>query len=138
VSGTPAARLRILDRYWKGLVGEAWEQLCRHRMPWLVHAQLGEAGTWAPALRWWQGEAPEWDIVAEDIGGRRILLGEAKIGLRDIRRGAAEVASRPAPEFPAALRRHTVVRALFVPETQRVTDVGGVAIVTLRHLTRER
>lgn len=137
VSGSPAARLRILDRHWKGLVGEAWEQLCRHRMPWLVHGRLGEAGTWNPALRWWLGEAPEWDIVAEDSGARRILLGDAKVGLRDIRRGAAEVASRSAPELPVAFRRHAVVRAVFVPETQRVTHIGDVAIVTLRHLIRD-
>ena len=135
VSGTAAIRLRVLDRHWKGLVGEAWEQLGRHRTPWLVHPQLGEAGTWQPALRWWQGAAPEWDIVAEDRAGGRILLGEAKVGLRDVRRSAAEVASRPAPDLPTAFRRHTIVRALIVPETQRVTHIGDVAIVSLRHLT---
>jgi uncharacterized protein len=135
VSGTAPLRLRVLDRYWPGLVGDAWEQLCRHRTPWLKHPQLGEAGTWQPALRWWRGEAPEWDIVAEDREGERILLGEAKIGLRDVRRTVAEVASRPAPDLPASVRRRTVVRALMVPDTQRATHVGDVALVSLRHLS---
>ncbi len=137
---TSAARHRraLLKRYWGGLVSEAWEELCRHRLPWMDHPVLGAAGTWTPGGRWWLGQAPEWDIVAEDGEGTRVLLGEAKLGEGrgegDVRRWAREVASRPAPELPARFRRHKAVRALFLPDARRMTQVDDVAIVSLRHL----
>ena len=31
-----------------------------------------------PAMRWWQGPAPEWDVVSTDETGENVLLGEAK------------------------------------------------------------
>ena len=125
----------FLDRL---LVSEAWEELCRHRLPWMDHPVLGAAATWTPGGRWWLGQAPEWDIVAEDVDGTRVLLGEAKLGEGrgggDVRRWAREVASRPAPELPARFRRHKAVRALFLPDPQRMIQVDDVAIVSLRHL----
>jgi AAA+ ATPase superfamily predicted ATPase len=136
VSGAPPGRLRLLDRHWSRLVGEAWEELCRHRLPWMAHPLLGAPGAWTPGGRWWMGNAPEWDIVAEDVAGKRVLLGEATLGSRDLHRLVAETASRAAPELPSKYRRHTIVRALFVPDTQRLTHIHDVAIVTLRHLDR--
>lgn len=46
----------------------------------------------------------------------------------------AGVAARALPDLPARYRNHTVVRAVFVPETQRQTRIGDVAVVSLRHL----
>lgn len=134
VSGTPAQRRQLLTRFWPRIVGEAWEQLTRERTPWLEHPVLGPAGTWAPAQRWWQGSAPEWDLVAEDITGTRLLLGESKRTASHLKDDVAEVEGRALPDLPAKYRRHTVVRAVFVPETQRQTRIGDVAVVSLRHL----
>jgi hypothetical protein len=134
VTGTSRSRLAVLDRYWPALVGDAWEQLCRQRIPHARHPALGEPGTWTPPQRWWHGAAPEWDIVAEDAGRRRLLLGEAKVSAGHLRRLVAEVAARPAPELPAAFKRHTVVRAVCVPDTQRVREMDDIAIVTLKDL----
>ena len=139
VSGAPKGRLKLLDRYWSALVGDAWEELCRQRLPLMAHPLLGEPGEWRPGGRWWQGNAPEWDVIAEDVSGTRLLLGEAKSATGDVRDGrrlARDVANRAAPELPARYRRHTIERALFVPDAQRATHVDGVAIVTLRHLNR--
>ena len=63
-AGSRETRLELLDRFWKHLVGEAWEDLCRHRL-----ARLGAVagGPWAPAGRWWRGDRPEWDVVAATL-----------------------------------------------------------------------
>lgn len=134
VSGTPAMRRQLLARFWPGLVGEAWEQLTRERTPWLEHPVLGPAGTWAPAQRWWQGSASEWDLVAEDVDGTRLLLGESKRTAARLQADVREVAARPLPDLPPKYRRHTIVRAILVPESQRKTRIGDVAVVSLRHL----
>jgi len=134
VTGTLRSRLAVLDRYWPLLVGEAWEQLCRHRLPNLRHPLLGEPGTWMPPHRWWHGDAPEWDIVAEDAGRRRLLLGEAKLSGGNLRRLVTEVAARPAPNVPAAFRNHTIMRMVCVPDPPRVREIDGVAIVALKDL----
>ena len=136
VSGTASGRLRLLDRYWSGLVGEAWEEICRHRLPLMAHPLLGGPGDWRPGGRWWQGSAPEWDIIAEDLAGKRLLLGEAKLTSGDVRRHALDTARRAAPDLPARYRRHTIARALFVPDSQRLTHIDGVALVSMRHLNR--
>lgn len=134
ITGTSRSRLAVLDRYWPALVGEAWEQVCRQRLPHVQHPALGPADTWGPPQRWWHGAAPEWDIVAEDAGRRQLLLGEAKVSGKHLGRLVAEVAARPAPELPAAFKRHTILRAVCVPDSQRVQVVDDVAIVTLKHL----
>jgi len=46
----------------------------------------------------------------------------------------AGVAARALPDLPARYRHQTIVRAVFVPETQRQTRIGDVAVVSLRHL----
>lgn len=138
VSGTRQSRLAVLNRYWDGLVAATWEQLCRDGVPSLTHRSLGAAGEWKPASRWWAGNAPEWDIVAEDVQGTRVLIGEATLTTRDLRALADAVARRPPPELPSRYRSHTVVRALFVPEARRIANTGDVAIVTLHDLTGGR
>lgn len=134
VSGTRRQRLTLLDRHWDNLAAATWEELCRARLPAVEHAVLGAAGDWRAGSRWWSGHAPEWDVVAEDTDGKRLLLGEVKLSAGDVRAAAAAVARRPRPELPARYRRHDVVQALFVPETPRIAEVEGVAVVALRDL----
>jgi uncharacterized protein len=135
VSGTRRSRLAVFDRHWDGLVAATWEDLCRQRLPAMSHARLGDRGDWKPASRWWMGAAPEWDLIAEDVAGERLLLGEVKLGGRDHRAQAAALASRPLPELPPRYRRHQIVRALFVPDAApRAAAVGDVTVVSLRDL----
>jgi AAA+ ATPase superfamily predicted ATPase len=133
VSGTPASRLRVLNRFWPALVGEAWEQLSRLRLSACRHPLLGVPGDWSPAQRWWQGADPEWDVVAEHSSESRVLLGEAKLGGR-LDRIVAEVKGRRPPALPARFGQHEIIRAVFVPDASRVTKVDDVAVVSLRHL----
>jgi uncharacterized protein len=133
VSGTARSRRALLARYWDGLVSTTWEQLCRHAVPAMSHRLLGEPGTWKPVSRWWGGNAAEWDLVAEDIAGQRLLLGEVKLGATDVRARAAELLRRAPPELPAKYRGHERVYAVFVPDS-RVGAVGAAAVVTARDL----
>ena len=137
VTGSTRSRAALLARFWPGLVAATWEDLCRQRLPALAHPRLGDAGDWKPGSRWWSGAAPEWDVVAEDVAERRLLLGEAKLAGGDLDAQAAALASRPAPVLPAKFARHRVIRVLFVPEaTPRVRAVGDVAVVSARDLFR--
>lgn len=143
-AGSRRARLELLKRYWPALAAEAWEVLCRRRVPVLPETnRLGAIASWGPAARWWHGNQPEWDVASASSDGRVILLGEARwsprpIRARDLERAIAEVAARPAPPV-AALERATVVRALFVPAVDRAAegpargDTGGM-VVTARDL----
>lgn len=133
VSGTARSRRALLARYWDGLVSTTWEQLCRHGVSTMSHRLLGEPGTWKPASRWWSGNAAEWDVVAEDVDGRRLLLGEAKLGASDVRKRADALLRRTPPELPPKYRNHERVYAMFVPDT-RTGAVGEIAVVTARDL----
>lgn len=110
-----AGRLALLRRHWPYLVGQAWEQLCREAVP-----RLGE---WSAASRWWKGNDPEWDVVAESLDRETLLIGEVKrsASQADIDR----LLCRPAPDFA---RGRKVVRALFAA-TKRGTLRAGDALV---------
>ena len=73
-------RLQYWRRYQPHLEALAWEELCRMAVPFLHRsdAALGKPGPWEPAQRYWRGNAPELDIVARSVDGRRLLVGEAK------------------------------------------------------------
>ena len=73
-------RLQYWRRYQPHLEALAWEELCRMAVPFLhrTNAALGKLGPWEPAQRHWRGNAPELDIVARSVDGRRLLVGEAK------------------------------------------------------------
>jgi AAA+ ATPase superfamily predicted ATPase len=142
VSGTPASRRAVLKRYWGTLLAQAWEELCRHRLP-LAAADsgVGRLGPWKPASRWWRGEAPEWDVVAEHVEGDRLLVGEAKFAAgpvpsQQLEHLTAGVAARALPEMPSRYRRHKIVRALFVPEARRrdAAAIGDVEVLALADL----
>lgn len=123
VTASPAGRRTLFARHWQGLVSEAWEDLCRRCVPSVgTGTPLGALGPFGPCRRWWRGNAPEWDLVAESLDGKRLLLGEAKwsarpFGARALARAARDLLVRPAPALPGRYAGHAVRRALFVPET---------------------
>jgi AAA+ ATPase superfamily predicted ATPase len=121
-SGNARTRLDLLAGAWPTLVSAAWEELCRSRIPSpRASSALARSGPWGPAGRWWRGGMPEWDIVAESIDRKKLLLGEAKWSASAItaRALASEIRGllgKPVPGLPARFARLEVVRALFVPE----------------------
>ncbi len=73
-------RLAWWFRHRGTLEAYAWEELCRMAVPMLhrVETPLRQFGPFEPAQRYWRGNAPEFDVVARSIDGRRFLVGEAK------------------------------------------------------------
>jgi AAA+ ATPase superfamily predicted ATPase len=143
-SAARAERLRLLARFWDELAAQAWEDVCRLRLPRLgaAHA-LGRLGPWTTPARWWSGAGPEWDLVCESLDGSRLLLGEAKwsprpFGRKALDRARAELAAKPPPAHPAPRPGQEVLRALFVPEVERGVPAAGGGLVTGRHLLPPR
>ena len=124
-SATPAGRRRLLQRSRGGLVAEAWEDLCRQRVP---GSAVPGACAWGPASRWWRGGMAEWGVVSESEDGRRLLLGEAKWSRKaftqaNLARALRALAGKPVPALPSRFARHEVVCVLFVP-----TIESGISI----------
>ncbi len=69
-TATPKQRKDLLAVHFPTLIASAFEELCL--------AQVNTLGDWSPAARWWQGSAPEWDVVSRSPDGQRLLLGEVK------------------------------------------------------------
>jgi AAA+ ATPase superfamily predicted ATPase len=121
-AGSRQTRSALLARFWNGLVAQSWEDICRVGVPRLRSpSTLARLGPWGPAARWWKGNEPEWDIVAESIGGKRLLLGEVKWSARpqsarDLESLTRQLETRRPPSLPGRYSKHEIVRALFVPE----------------------
>lgn len=119
------ARLELLRAHWAGLASQAWEELCRARIPVPFRASpLAASGPWGPAARWWRGNEAEWDVVSRSLDGERLLLGEAKwtprpLGSRDLEKAARELRARPVPALPSLPKPTGIVRALIVPALDR-------------------
>lgn len=69
---TRAARRKLIDRALPRLRSLAWEDLCREAVPRL---KLGRH-RFGVARRFWLGDGPEWDVVAESEDRSELLLGE--------------------------------------------------------------
>ncbi len=95
-----ASRRLLLAKHWRGLLAQTWEELCRGSVPRL--------GNWGPASRWWKGNEEEWDIVAESLDGKRLLLGEVKL-----RAGSHDMRMLGTRAIPLFARGRHVVRAMF-------------------------
>lgn len=124
----PADRRALFDRAFPRLRSLAWEDLCRQAVPRL---RIGGRRFSVPQ-RYWRGEGPEWDVVAESVDGSTLLLGEVAWvesesalprRLEGMRlRGVPALAGRPA----------RVQHALFIPRRPRrpaevpVLDVENV------------
>jgi AAA+ ATPase superfamily predicted ATPase len=133
-AGTTEARKALLDRHWDELVAQAFEELCRRLVP--------RQGMWNVAGRWWQGAAPEWDIVAESLDGRSLLLGEVKwsarpVGRKALQRFQQELETRPEPALGGKWQGLERRRALFVPALAEPRPADErVAVYTLEDLLR--
>ena len=134
------SRLKLLERYWGGLISQAWEDLCRRRLPYLDSSTtLGRLGPWGPASRWWRKAMPEWDVVSESLAGDRLLLGEVKwsarpFDARRLERAAGKLAARVPPSLGKRHAGLEVVRVLFVPEIEGGVESARQTVLTARDL----
>jgi hypothetical protein len=108
-AGTPASRRAVLAPHWDQLRAQAWEDLCRSAIPSLIRGDLASLGPWRPARRYWQGNAPEWDLVADAVVGHRVLVGEAWHPVQPptvaaIHDAARSVAARPLPPIARTVK----------------------------------
>lgn len=143
VAGSPATRAAVLSRHWDSLCGLAWEDLCRTQL--VRSRSIARLGAFQPPQRWWSGNAPEWDLIADAVDGRSTLIGEARfvrrvLGARELEAEARRLAARPLPTPLAERDPKTIVRALFVPATAPRTPrrIGEVSIVTCADLLGRR
>ena len=120
-----AARRALLAKHWPGLLGQAWEELCRDAVPGL--------GDWSTASRWWSGHEPAWDVVAESIDRTRLLVGEVKI--RASPHDVENLLRRPPPAFAG---HRTVVRALFAATTRGALRAPGLLLFGPRDVFHRR
>jgi len=133
-------RLTLLDRSWDLLAAQAWEELCRARLPFLApSSELSRSGPWWPGKRWWRGNSPEWDVAAESVEGRRLILGEVKWSRKPfagkaLERALGETAAKTAPTLGKRFARHEIERVLFVPEIAESPPEAGVTVVTAEEL----
>lgn len=114
----------------RGLVGPWGAGQFRTRVPGL--------GAWGPPSRWWRGNRPEWDLVAESEDGRRLILGEVKwreapFLKTNLEREPSALRHKTAPSLPARYGRHEAVRVLFVPEV-----ASGIRIPKDLHVVTAR
>lgn len=118
-TGSPATRAAFWRRHAGRLASEAWEDLCRMATSRLPKSLPGGAGPWGPALRYWKGNGPEWDLVSASIEGDALLLGEVKWSEQPFTEAALEAAARVllAKGTPHERWAHgkRLVHALFVP-----------------------
>lgn len=106
-------RLAAFDERAPHLDAVSWEELCRAAIPRLGAVFEHEFG---PALRYWGGSGPEWDVVAQSRDGKAHLLGEVKWSPRPataklLGSAHAQLTTRGVPPFATG----EIVRALFVP-----------------------
>ena len=132
-------RLRYWRRHRPSLESLAWEELCRMAVPVLHRSEttLAGLGPWEPAQRYWWGNAPELDVVARSVDGRRLLVGEAKWSIKPaasgaVARGDVGNSGRDDVGNLARAMDAEVCRALFVPPGAAPRAEAGVHVIDAR------
>ena len=86
---------------------------------------------WEPAQRYWRGNAPELDVVARSVDGRRLLVGEAKWPAQS--RAASRAGPLPGIDTMPGAGDLELISARFVPEASVRTDTStGVHLLDAR------
>jgi AAA+ ATPase superfamily predicted ATPase len=110
-------RRKVLRGLLPALVAETWEELCRAATVALAHPS---GVTFGPGGRYWHGQGPEWDLLAEGIEAPQFLIGEAKWSAkgptgRFMERTASQLLAKGHPPV-CRLAGSQVHYTLFVPE----------------------
>ncbi len=138
VMASAEERLAHLQGAWPALRAEAFEELCRVLLPTLAGPTL-----WGVAKRWWHGNKPEWDVVAEPRkGAGTILVGEARalekpLGKQRALKEVQELLVRP---LPTGITPSRVERVLFVPRVEKGCPrrIDGVWLIETDDLVEGR
>jgi len=70
---SPKHRQRRLKESLQKILSISWEDICRTSIPFLpLQDDFGKAS------RYWHGNGPEWDIIAESVDAKTWLIGESK------------------------------------------------------------
>lgn len=122
VAAPSRTRLAVWERTRVGLFADGWEDLCRRSVPYLA-SRLLPSGPFGPAARYWRGNGPEWDVVAQSVDGATLLLGECK-WLEEPASGAIldrtyDALVRKGLPNTAEARGRNIVYALFVPRARK-------------------
>ena len=91
-------------------------------MPFLHRCDLplAKLGPWEGAQRYWQGNNPEFDVVARSADGRRLLVGEVKWPATPST--ASQAQPRSGVETLPGAAKAEVVYVLFTPEATAPMD----------------
>ncbi|MGQ0506385.1 MAG: ATP-binding protein [Myxococcaceae bacterium] len=141
-SATATQRRKLLAESFPALIAASWEELSRASVVELgAKDVLDKNAAWLPAGRWWQGNAPEWEVISRTCDGEALLLGEARAWKRAATHSTVlhEVRllnARSPPPLEHGREPKRIVRALFLPRVAAGVPrtVEGVRIVTLREL----
>jgi AAA+ ATPase superfamily predicted ATPase len=113
-------------------VGSVWEDLARESVP-ALGASTGDS--WGPASRWWGSgldrKPLELDIVAEDLSGNRLLVGEAKWSIKSTAKPVLSELERKIERIPFVNQRK-VVPILWLEATPQ--DLPNHQVVTPRQV----
>ena len=114
----PANRQKWLKENLQSLFPSAWEEICRLAVP-LLSQEWGEP-FFCQAGRYWHGQGPEWDILADSLDGGSLLVGEAKWiskipSIHWVNKTVELIKAKGLPVLPHPYPTK-IVYALFIPE----------------------
>ena len=134
-------RLAVLRQHWPRLVAAAFEELVRKQLPQLArNTRLGRMGPFGNVGRFWKGNDPEWDLVADTVDGKHRLLGEVKWSERPFSAKALRALEHDLLRRPSPAVRGTApdseIRALVVPALRAGVRRAslGVPVITAEDL----
>lgn len=137
VGGNRRTRQALLEKHWTGLLATCWEDISRQSLGHLPPKHGLAETVWAPAQRWWHGNAPEWDAAAQDVQEKHLLVAESKwsempFTLAQLTGLVREVARKPLP--PVGAKFKYIERALCIPTCKGTVPekIEGVWIVSGR------
>ena len=134
-----STRTSLWEKHKEYIFSEAWENLCRQCVPFLhtTDSALSALGPWEPARRYWRGKAPEWDVVAKSVDGKKLLLGEVKwsrerVASKALRNVVRDLIRKGVPDH-RLYGEYEIVYAVFFPnhdsnfiEGAHIIDAGTV------------
>ncbi len=114
---TPVNRKKMLVNVLPTIYANMWEELARNAVPWL--SQMWGEEHYGQAGRYWHGNNPEWDILAETYDQSVLFIGKAKWTKKNsstwIHETLNELKAKGIPPIGNPNRSHRLF-VLFIPE----------------------
>lgn len=121
----PTNRKKMLQKVLPSLFSRMWEELCRQAVPWLSQTWGDEH--YGKACRYWHGNGPEWDMLAETYDCRHLFIGEAKWTKKEpsaswVSEEVRELKAKGLPPIGHA-KGCSVSYALFIPHKPQLLEL---------------